>query len=375
MISLLSGLLFCLLVVFSTGCGTSVRKQDMAKGYPESALPAPAGQPVFMAPVTEAFEYKKSTATYRAEPNFLGKLMYEVIGLGPVPMIPLTMRWYKYESDLPRTEALREAFSARLKARGIPMADVSDPSALKPGQYAMTARLRGMDVTGKYSFITLIIDSGMTLKQVLVAASIDCALWAGGKTEPVWSGTIEAKNTEGGSVSAKNVFAKAFAVAADRCIEKSGLAAMRAVSLEKSFAQMIDQGRYAEAYAVANSLEQTLAAVKGLARTASGREVPEEARDLMAKGKAAAALAKSPKDFETASTAMENALLLAPWWASGHYNAALAEEGAGRWLQGAKHMRLYLTLKPDAEDREAVRMKIAEFELHQERGDKAAGVQ
>lgn len=101
--------------------------------------------------------------------------------------------------------------------------------------------------------------------------------------------------------------------------------------------------------------------------------VPEQAQDLMARGKAALALAKTPADYLPASTAMERALTLAPWWATGHFNTALTQEGAGLWSSAAQHLKLFLQLDPQTPDREKIRLKIAELELHQERGDKPTG--
>jgi hypothetical protein len=102
--------------------------------------------------------------------------------------------------------------------------------------------------------------------------------------------------------------------------------------------------------------------------------VSEPAQDLMARGKAALTLAKSPADYLPASAAMERALALAPWWATGHFNTALTQEGAGLWGSAAQHLKLFLQLDPQTPEREKIRLKIAELELHQERGDKPGGM-
>lgn len=112
--------------------------------------------------------------------------------------------------------------------------------------------------------------------------------------------------------------------------------------------------------------------VSAAARIPDLPPVPEEAQDLMARGKAALALAKTPADYLPASAAMERALALAPWWATGHFNTALTQEGAGLWGSAATHLKLYLTLEPQSPEREKIRQKIAELDLHQERGDKPA---
>lgn len=114
-------------------------------------------------------------------------------------------------------------------------------------------------------------------------------------------------------------------------------------------------------------------AVKAATRIPDLPPVPEEALDLMAQGKAALSLAKSPDEYAPASAAMERALTLAPWWATGHFNTAVTQEGAGLWSSAATHLRLYLLLDPQSPEREKIRQKIAELELRQTRGDKPAG--
>lgn len=101
--------------------------------------------------------------------------------------------------------------------------------------------------------------------------------------------------------------------------------------------------------------------------------VPEEAQSLMARGKAALALARSPAEYAPASAYMERALSLAPWWSAGHYNAALTQEGSGQWGNAAVHLQMVLKLEPQSPERDRLRQKIAELEMRQERGDKAVG--
>lgn len=114
-------------------------------------------------------------------------------------------------------------------------------------------------------------------------------------------------------------------------------------------------------------------AVAAVSRSAAP-PVPEEAQNRMAEGRAALALAKSPADYRLASDAMERALSLAPWWATGHFNAALTQESAGLWSNAAAHLKMFLQLEPQSADREKLRLKIAELELHQKRGDLPAGM-
>lgn len=105
----------------------------------------------------------------------------------------------------------------------------------------------------------------------------------------------------------------------------------------------------------------------------SAGPVPEAAKDAMAKGKVLIGRAESPADYRAAVDAMDSALRAAPIWATGHFNAALAHEGAGDWLAATEHFTSYLALKPGAEDREEVRRKIAELKVRLEMGDKPGG--
>lgn len=101
--------------------------------------------------------------------------------------------------------------------------------------------------------------------------------------------------------------------------------------------------------------------------------VPEDARDLMAEGKAYVAEARGAQDYVKGAASMKKALAIAPWWAAGYFNTALAEEGAGEWAEAQQHLKIYLKLNPDAEDKEKVREKIAVLKIHVERGDSAPG--
>lgn len=95
--------------------------------------------------------------------------------------------------------------------------------------------------------------------------------------------------------------------------------------------------------------------------------VSEEAKHRMARGQALFKSARNENDFMAAADEMEQAVDLAPWWAAGHFNLALAYEGSGYWKEAAEAYRSYLAFKPDAEDASAVKQKIAEMEINDER--------
>ncbi|HAH05799.1 MAG TPA: hypothetical protein DCM05_04605 [Elusimicrobia bacterium] len=98
--------------------------------------------------------------------------------------------------------------------------------------------------------------------------------------------------------------------------------------------------------------------------------VPETAKESMARGKVLIARAASAADFRPAVEAMEKAVMAAPGWAAGHFNTALAHEGAGDWRAASEHFAAYLSLKPGAQDADEVRRKIVELKVREEMGDK-----
>jgi hypothetical protein len=102
--------------------------------------------------------------------------------------------------------------------------------------------------------------------------------------------------------------------------------------------------------------------------------VPADAKRLMAKGKALARDARGPEDYLEAEAAMKEALALAPWWASGYFNEALVEEGAGLWIDAAHHLRNFLTLKPDAPNKARVLEKISALEGLDAKGEMPVGL-
>jgi hypothetical protein len=378
--------------VLLTGC-TINSTVSMKQPYHLKKTSPAAGTPVMIAPVTETFpEPKKgTTATNPAQKDstYLGRALKELFAYGPVPMIPYVVAFYEYKSDKPRTEFVRDAVAARLQARGIPselLAEEAGLSSLKDGRFGLSVKLRNLKTTSKSSFMSIIIISFMQHKESIATVDVDCELWQGGKSSPIWSGSVQAvSTTKVGNGMAANIFADASAKAVDQCIVNSGLADMRARTTGDTFALLTEKARaledsnpersielYSQAYRNAPDAEQVLSSIQSIGRVARAnpRPIPESAKDLMARGKALVSLAKSHVDFANAAKSMEEAVGLAPEWAQGHFNTALAKEAAGQWGGSAWHLKIYLALSPEAKDREKVRMKLAELQLREERGDK-----
>ncbi|MBI3299432.1 MAG: hypothetical protein HYZ75_14795 [Elusimicrobia bacterium] len=133
------------------------------------------------------------------------------------------------------------------------------------------------------------------------------------------------------------------------------------------------QGAYAAAGPHRSGGRRVLAKIVALVSRSGAPTADETAKEAMARGKAFIARAASPADFRPAVEAMDGAVMAAPAWAAGHFNTALAHEGAGDWPAAGEHFEAYLALKPAAADRDEVLKKIAELKVRGELGDKPMG--
>lgn len=100
--------------------------------------------------------------------------------------------------------------------------------------------------------------------------------------------------------------------------------------------------------------------------------VPAEARRHLARAQGAIELAKTSADMQPAIRELDQALILAPWWAEGYYNRGVVEDKAGRYADSARDLRLYLRAAPSARDAHEVEMLIAKIEYKAEQTTPAA---
>lgn len=91
--------------------------------------------------------------------------------------------------------------------------------------------------------------------------------------------------------------------------------------------------------------------------------VPDGAEDAMARGKAYVAHAENAQDYLQAVVEMKKAISLAPWWAAGYFNLALAEEAAAKLPDSKGHLEDYLKLEPGAPDKDKIRQKLADLDV------------
>jgi len=98
--------------------------------------------------------------------------------------------------------------------------------------------------------------------------------------------------------------------------------------------------------------------------------VPEEARRFSIRGQTWIKEAKNSSDFEEAAKEFGKALRVAPWWADGYINQAVALEKAGKFDGAIRSLKLYLLAAPAAPDAEKVKEQIYVLEVRQEKAQK-----
>jgi Tfp pilus assembly protein PilF len=100
--------------------------------------------------------------------------------------------------------------------------------------------------------------------------------------------------------------------------------------------------------------------------TVHAQNVSEEARRHMARGEAAAEMAKSPAEYDSAIKEFQEAARLAPDWPDPYYNLGLALENNGRLKEAAASYKKYLQLAPNAPDAAKIRVHIYKLEYKAE---------
>ncbi len=101
--------------------------------------------------------------------------------------------------------------------------------------------------------------------------------------------------------------------------------------------------------------------------------IPEEARRYSVRGQIAIEEAKSPADFDEAAKEFGKTLRVAPWWADGYYNLAVAQEKAGQLNEAIRSLKLYLLAAPASSDAEKIKRQIYALEYREEKAAKEAG--
>lgn len=98
----------------------------------------------------------------------------------------------------------------------------------------------------------------------------------------------------------------------------------------------------------------------------------EDAKRHMARGQGAIKAAKSQEDWADAVKEYEKAVYFAPWYADAYYNLGVARDKAGQFDGAIWALKMYLLVKPYAEDAEQVKNLMYEIEYRQEKTQKEA---
>lgn len=124
---------------------------------------------------------------------------------------------------------------------------------------------------------------------------------------------------------------------------------------------------YARAYAELTSPQSQDKALQGIAliypTLPAKPGLPEDARRYLVQARSYA----EEKDYAKAIGLYDQAILLAPWWASSHFDKGLLLGQLGKYDQATESMKRYLVLAPNSENARMAQDKIYEWEPKLER--------
>lgn len=379
---LTSILSFAMLLLLVSGC-TTVRTIPMKDVFPVSGPAHTKGTAVTLLPVEESQE----AAAFKADQTYLGKGLSELLGYGPLPIVPFIVAYAEFHADSSRTDIIRTAVLSRLKTLGIPAiyqteGGIDQFKFLPEDRLGITMRIRKLDVDTQFRFFfTLILASAFDYGDNVAHALLDCQLWQAGQAAPLWEGTVDGRySTKDLKKDAKyqhgNVVGEAVFAAVDQCITKSGLIETRTKLSNQRYARLMTNGgkqatdgntvkaldTYGQAYGSAMTPEQSLDAIKAMAlliqADPSKPVLPEEARKLKVQAEGAV----REKKFKEAADLYAEALNATPWWPEGHFNRALVLGETGDYVMAMREMKHYLQLAPDAPNARAAQDKIYDWE-------------
>lgn len=94
--------------------------------------------------------------------------------------------------------------------------------------------------------------------------------------------------------------------------------------------------------------------------------LPEEAVRRSNRGQAYVKKAEDASGYGPAIEELEQAVIIAPWWAEGYFNLGLMQEKGKDYAGAMRNLKLYLAAVPKATDAALVKKKIDELEVSQE---------
>lgn len=371
-----------LLVVLAVGC-TRRYEIPLKTAYPPTVQVHADRVAISVLPVASASD----TSGQQKNSSYLGSGIDDI---ALALLIPIEVKSREYYADISRTDLIRDAWVSRLTSMGLPAAyrpdtQQANSNGLPDGHLLISTRLRKLDVTNDTLGVTLILATTFTASELESSVLLDCQVSAPGAGTPLWQGTEEGASSEKeitkndqAEVASKGiatwVVRKAIDKAIDGCITKSGLKQQSVRLRSDAFAKWIKQSQdkeaandlsgavasYTRAYRAATDPDQTITAIKAMARVTKGKTgLPEDARRV---GVQATTLIQERK-YDDAISAYQQALDVAPWWAEGHFNLALLMAQQSRFADAVTAMKLYLELASNAPDARAAQDKIYEWEL------------
>lgn len=96
-----------MLVLFVSAC-TTVKTISMNDAFPMNDSMHPSGPPVTLSAVQESLEEDPEFASYKADQTYLGKGLTDLMGFGPLPILPLIVEYAEFHADRSRTDIVRQ---------------------------------------------------------------------------------------------------------------------------------------------------------------------------------------------------------------------------------------------------------------------------
>lgn len=369
--------------VLGAGCTSQVviTMNDVNRSSDSLTAKKPAVTMLRVEDTTQAPEYQKN-------PRYLGDGTKGFFLIGP---IPIAWEWNRYHADNPRTDLVRDAFTAKLNKAGLlvtyqPDRKLDELSPLPDGHLVVSSKIRSIEVSNSISFITLIVDTVGGYGELEANVVLDCQVYQPGNPTPLWQGTVEGKAEESEITDEMKieweqrkpwVIRKALDSALQEFVTKSGIHSISVRLRGEAYAKAVKASQeaeaagklpqalqlYAKAYSLADTEDRSLPMMKAIARLTRSQSdkaaLPEEARRY---GVQATSFVEK-KRYDEAIALYDQALELAPWWAEGHFNRALVTATQNRYREAVTSMKLFLVLVPTAPDARAAQDKIYEWEL------------
>lgn len=372
----------------ASGCTTHIKEAKFATSFPASTQNV-AEKPGVQLRVEDAI----ADVAFTQDAKFLGEDIYERALM--YLLIPMG-KDYRYVADLPRTDIVTSVFREKFGIAGLPLADQSRLSTSRASGDALnlSVQIKRLAASTTFSsFVPLIVITWFNYHDEQADVVLEIQVTQAGNTTPLWQGTVAGKaekeklrkmdGTAGANIKGWKDFDtwmvyEAIDQAVQSFMTQSQIVQISTRLRDDAFAKALKPAQdaeakgdlraalsqYGRAYQAADSDTRTMDTIKAVAqlsRKLSGQlALPEEARRY---GVQAGVLAEK-KLYAEATSLYRQALVIAPWWAEGHFNRALLFEEQSRVPDAITAMKAYLELSPNGADARSAQDKIYEWELN-----------